>query len=157
MGPAWRMLVTAGLFAGVGRALGAQNIQVTGIQGVTFGAMLPGVSKVVSRTDGLNGARFDIKGAGNTRTVELQFTLPAALSGPGGATLPLSYTAGDAGFSAQQSVGNQIGFDPRTPFTASLSGPGRGSVFLGCRATPAANQPAGSYSATLTLTVTYLP
>lgn len=156
MGPAWRGFLAAGLLAGAGRSLRAQNIQVTGIQGVTFGAMLPGVSKVVSRADPLNGARFDIKGAGNTRTVELQFTLPAALSGPGGAILPLSYTAGDAGFSAQQSVGNQIGFDPRTPYTAVLSGPGRGSVFLGCRATPAANQAAGNYSATLTLTVTYL-
>lgn len=152
-----RALMAAGLLVGAGSALCAQNIQVTGIQGVTFGAMLPGVGKVVSRADGLNGARFDIKGAGNTRIVQLQFTLPAALSGPGGATVPLSYTGGDAGFSAQQSVGNQIGFDPRTPFTATLSGPGRGSVFLGCRATPAANQPAGNYSATLTLTVTYLP
>jgi hypothetical protein len=156
MGPTWRLLVVAGLLARAGGALHGQNIQVTGIQGVSFGGMLPGMPRVVSRTDGLNGARFDIKGAGNTRIVELQFTLPAALSGPGGATLPLSYTAGDAGFSAQQSVADQIGFDPRTPYTAVLSGPGRGSVFLGCRATPAANQAAGNYSATLTLTVTYL-
>jgi hypothetical protein len=135
----------------------AQNIQVVGIQGVAFGTMVPGISKVVPRTDGLNAARFDIKGAGNSRIVQLQFTLPAALSGPGGATMPLSYTAGDAGFSASQSVGDQVGFDPRTPYTATLSGPGRGSVFLGCRATPSPNQAAGSYSATLTLTVTYLP
>jgi hypothetical protein len=135
----------------------AQNVQVTGIQGVAFGTMVPGVAKVVTRTDALNGARFDIKGAGNTRIVELRFTLPAALSGPGGASIPLSYTAGDAGFSADQSIANQTGFDPRTPFTATLSGPGRGSVFLGCRATPGPNQAAGTYSATLTLTVTYLP
>ncbi len=150
-------LLAVALLLGVPAAGHAQNIQVTGIQGVTFGAMVPGVSKIVSRSDGLNGARFDIKGAGNTRIVQLQFTLPAALSGAGGATIPLSYTAGDAGFSAQQSIGNQIGFDPRLPFVATLSGPGRGSVFLGCRANPAANQAAGSYSATLTLTVTYLP
>jgi hypothetical protein len=114
------------------------------------------VSTIVSRTDALRAARFDIKGAGNSRIVELRFTLPAALSGPGGATLPLSYTAGDGGFSAEQSVASQIGFDPRTAYTATLSGPGRGSVFLGCRATPAANQAAGNYSATLTLTVAYL-
>lgn len=157
MRAARRALLVMTLLLQVPAAGRAQNLQVTGIQGVTFGAMLPGVSKVVSRSDGLNGARFDIKGAGNSRIVQLQFALPAALSGPGGATLPLSYTAGDAGFSAQQSIGNQIGFDPRLPFVATLSGPGRGSVFLGCRANPAANQAAGSYSATLTLTVTYLP
>ena len=145
------LLLTAPLAAGR-----AQNIQVTGIQGVSFGSMLPGVSTIVSRTDALRAARFDIKGAGTSRIVELRFTLPAALSGPGGATLPLSYTAGDGGFSAEQSVASQIGFDPRTAYTATLSGPGRGSVFLGCRATPAANQAAGNYSATLTLTVAYL-
>jgi hypothetical protein len=134
----------------------AQSIQVTGIQGVSFGGMVPGISKAVSRTDALNAARFDIKGAGSGRTVQLQFSLPAALTGPGGASLPLSYTSGDAGFSAQQSIGNQTGFDPRTAFIATLSASGRGSVFLGCRASPAANQPSGSYSATLTLTVAYV-
>jgi len=107
-----RALVAAGLLAGAGRALCAQNIQVTGIQGVTFGSMLPGVSKIVSRSDGLNGARFDIKGAGNTRTVELQFTLPAMMSGPGGATLPLSYTAGDAGFSGILAFRDEPGLAP---------------------------------------------
>jgi hypothetical protein len=151
------MLVAMTLLLPASAAAYAQNVQVTGIQGVSFSSMLPGVTRIVSRSDALNAARFDIKGAGNTRFVELQFSLPASLSGPGGATIPLSYTAGDAGFSAQQSVASQTGFDPRTAFTATLSGPGRGSVFLGCRATPAANQPAGSYSATLTLTVTYLP
>ena len=134
----------------------AQAIQVTGIQGVSFGSMLPGISKAVSRSDALNAARFDIKGAGSGRTVELQFALPAALTGPGGASLPLSYTSGDAGYSAQQSIGSQTGFDPRTAFVALLSASGRGSVFLGCRASPAANQPAGSYTATLTLTVAYV-
>ena len=138
------------------RAGEAQAIQVTGIQGVSFGSMVPGISKAVPRTDALNAARFDIKGAGSGRMVELQFSLPAVLTGPGGASLPLSYTAGDAGFSAQQAIGNQTGFDPRTAFIATLSGNGRGSVFLGCRASPAVNQPAGSYSATLTLSVAYV-
>lgn len=141
------------LSAGAGET---QSIQVTGIQGVSFGSMVPGISKAVPRTDGLNAARFDIKGAGSGRTVELQFSLPAVLTGPGGASLPLSYTSGDAGFSAQQSIGSQTGFDPRTAFIATLSASGRGSVFLGCRASPAANQPAGSYSATLTLSVAYV-
>lgn len=149
------LLVSGALLSGSARAE-AQFIQVTGIQGVDFGSMVPGISKVVSRTDALSGARFDIKGAGSARTVELQFSLPAALSGPGGASLPLSYAAGDAGYSAEQSIGSQTGFDPRTPFVAALSRNGRGSVFLGCRASPGANQPPGSYSATLTLSVAYV-
>ena len=154
----WRVggpLAVVGLLIGTG-PLTAQAIQVTGIQGVSFGGMVPGISKAVVRTDALNAARFDIKGAGSGRTVELQFSLPAALTGPGGASVPLSYTAGDAGFSAQQSIGSQAGFDPRVPFVATLSANGRGSVFLGCRASPAANQPSGAYSATLTLRVAYV-
>jgi hypothetical protein len=149
------LLVAGAMLSGFARGE-AQFIQVTGIQGVDFGGMVPGISRVVSRTDALSAARFDIKGAGSGRTVELRFSLPAALTGPGGASLPLSYTAGDAGFSAQQSIGGQTGFDPRIPFVATLSASGRGSVFLGCRATPAANQPPGTYSATLTLSVSYV-
>jgi hypothetical protein len=156
MSTALRLLLAAGLLL-AGSARGeAQFIQVTGIQGVDFGSMVPGISKAVSRTDALSAARFDIKGAGSGRTVEVQFSLPAALTGPGGASLPLSYSAGDAGYSAQQSIGSQTGFDPRTVFVATLSANGRGSVFLGCRASPAANQPPGAYTATLTLSVAYV-
>jgi hypothetical protein len=104
------LLVVGALLSGSARGE-AQFIQVTGIQGVDFGSMVPGISKVVSRTDALSAARFDIKGAGSGRTVEVQFSLPAALTGPGGASLPLSYTAGDAGYSAQQSIGSQTGFE----------------------------------------------
>ena len=132
-------------------------ITVTGVQGVTFGTMLQGATKVISRMDAANAAQFTIKGAGSGRQVQLQFTLPPNLIGPGGAAIPLSYSAGDAGFSAEQSIANQIGFDPRSPFVAQLSQNGRGSVFLGCRATPGAAQAPGAYTATLTLTVIYFP
>ncbi len=135
----------------------AQTLQVTGIRGVAFGPMLPGTSAVVSRTDGSRSAQFDIKGTGSGRVVQLQFTLPAALSGPGGAVVPLSYASADAGFSALQSIASQTAFDPRSPYTATLATNGRGSVFLGCTAQPAAGQAPGNYTATLTLTVTYFP
>ena len=139
------------------RGLAQAPMGVTGVQGVTFGTMLQGATKVVSRTDAANAAQFTVRGAGGGRQVQLQFTLPANLIGPGGAAIPVSYAAGDAGFSAQQSIANQVGFDPRSPFVAQLSQNGRGSVFLGARATPGAAQPPGTYTATLTLTVIYFP
>jgi len=77
--------------------------------------------------------------------------------GPGGALMPLSFRAGDAGYSQSQLIGSQVGFDPRQSFTATLSNNGRGSVFVGGRANPATNQRAGAYTATITLTVTVLP
>lgn len=130
-------------------------LTVTGIRGVTFGTVLPGVPRVVLRTDPANSGQYDIKGPkGN---VLLTFVLPVAMTGPLGALMPLSFAASDAGYSPTQSIGSQVGFDPQLPFTATLPNNGRGSVFIGATASPAANQRAGAYSATLTLNVTVLP
>ncbi len=132
------------------------QIQVTAAQGVAFGTMLPGLTASASRANASEAGRINLAGARNGQVL-LQFTLPARMTGPGGATLPLSFGGGDAGYSSRQSIGNQTGFDPRTPFTARLGNNGRGSVFLGCTALPAADQPAGAYSATLILTVVPVP
>lgn len=149
-GAVWSLLL---LLLPVG--LGAQ-IQVTAGQGVVFGTMLPGITASASRVNASEAGQFNLAGARNAQVL-LQFTLPARMAGPGGATLPLSFGGGDAGYSSRQSIGNQTGFDPRAPFTARLGTNGRGSVFLGCTAQPAADQPAGAYSATLILTVVPVP
>jgi hypothetical protein len=130
-------------------------ITVTGTRGVTFGAVLPGLPRVVLRTDPANSGQFDIKGPKGQ--VLLSFVLPLAMTGPAGALMPLTFGASDAGFSQSQTIGSQIGFDPKQPFTATLSGSGRGSVYLGATANPASNQRAGSYTASIVLTVTVLP
>lgn len=138
-------------------ALGAQGkpLTVTGVRGVTFGAVFPGVARVISRTDPANSGQYDIKGPkGN---VLLAFVLPLTMAGPAGAQMPLAFGAGDAGYSQSQAIGSQVGFDPKQPFTAVIPNNGRASVFLGGTANPAANQRAGAYTATITLTVTVLP
>jgi hypothetical protein len=139
-------------------SLGAQGkpLTVTGVRGLTFGAVFPGVPLVVARTDAANSGQLDIKGP-NRSLVLLTFILPLTMMGPAGAQLPLTFGASDAGYSQSQAIGSQIGFDPKQPFTATLSNNGRGSVFVGGSANPAANQRAGAYTATLTLTVTVLP
>ena len=130
-------------------------LTVTGVRGVTFGAVLPGVPRVIVRTDPANSGQMDIRGPkGN---VLLTFVLPVAMTGPAGALMPVSFGASDAGFSATQSIGSQVGFDPKQPFTATLPINGRGSVFIGATANPATNQRAGAYTATITLNVTVLP
>ena len=108
------------------------------------------------RTDPANSGEFDIKGVKNSNLL-LTFVLPLVMNGPGGAQLPVSFGSADAGYSQSQAIGSQIGFDPKVPFTATLSNNGRGSVFLGATANPLANQRAGTYTATITLTVTVLP
>ncbi len=148
-------IVTLAMLLGVPLLAQAKPLTVTGVRGPTFGAVLPGVARVISRSDPANSGQFDIKGPkGN---VLLSFVLPLTMTGPAGAQMPLSFGASDAGFSQTQAIGSQVGFDPKQPFTATLSSSGRGSVFVGATANPATNQRAGAYTATIILNVTVLP
>jgi len=145
----------AALLLGVPLLAQVRPLTVTGVRGLTFGAVLP-ASPRHSADRSANSGQFDIRGP-NRKQVLLSFVLPAAMIGPGGALMPLSFGAGDAGYSQSQLIGSQVGFDPRQSFTATLSNNGRGSVFVGGTANPATNQRAGAYTATLTLNVTVLP
>jgi hypothetical protein len=130
-------------------------LTVTGVRGVTFGAILPGVPRVVLRTDPANSGQLDIKGPkGN---VLLSFVLPLTMTGPSGALMPLAFGSSDAGYSATQAIGSQVGFDPKQSFTATIPNNGRASVFIGATANAATNQRAGAYTATIILNVTVLP
>ncbi|PYP57427.1 MAG: hypothetical protein DMD44_10175 [Gemmatimonadetes bacterium] len=135
---------------------GQRPLTVTGIQSLTFGTLIPGIPSVVSRTDAVKSGRFDVGGPHDTQG-RLTFTLPSVLTGPAGATLPLTFSGSDAGFSQSQNIGSQIGFDPKQPFLMTFSGQGRGSVFLGATARPAPTQRAGSYTGTITLNLTAFP
>lgn len=150
-----RWIVIGAMLLGVPLAAQGKPLTVTGIRGVTFGAVLPGVPRVVLRTDPATSGEFDIKGTkGN---VLLSFVLPLTMTGPAGALMPLTFGASDAGYSATQAIGSQVGFDPKQSFTAALPNNGRASVFVGATANPATNQRAGAYTATIVLNVTVLP
>jgi hypothetical protein len=130
---------------------GQRTPTVTSVRGLAFGTLLPGVPTVVSPSDAARSAQFDIK-ANNRGVVQITFSLPAAMTGPG-APLPLSFGATSAGFSASGSTTGMTLFDPRVPFTGTASNNGRATIFLGGTAAPAGTQRAGSYTGTVTLTV----
>ena len=150
-----RWIVIGAMLLGVPLHAQGRPLTVTGVRGVTFGAVLPGVPRVVLRTDPANSGQFDIKGPKGP--VLLSFVLPLRMTGPAGALMPLSFGASDAGFSATQAIGSQVGFDPKQSFTAALPTNGRASVFVGATANAATNQRAGAYTATIILNVTVLP
>ncbi len=149
-------IVLGAMLLGVPLQAQGRPLTVTGVRGVTFGAVLPGVPRVISRTDPANSGQYDIRGS-SRRQVLLSFVLPLSMTGPAGALMPLSFGASDAGYSQSQAIGSQVAFDPKQPFTATLSNNGRGSVFVGATANAATNQRAGAYTATLILNVTVLP
>jgi hypothetical protein len=136
--------------------VGQRPIAVTGVHSLIFGTVLPGVPAVASRANATSAGQFDLTGPRDSQAA-LTFTLPLAMTGPAAATIPLVFGGSDAGYSASQSIGSQIGFDPRQPFVITFSQQGRGSVFLGGTAQPAPTQQAGTYSGTITLTVVALP
>jgi hypothetical protein len=154
----WSIIGMALLGAALPPVVGAQGkpLNVSGVRGLTFGAVFPGVPRVISRTDPANAGQFDI-GHAKFNTIQLTFTLPSVMAGPAGATMPLVFGANDAGYSSPETITSQVGFDPRVPFTTALDKNGRAAVFIGGRAQPAPSQRAGAYTATITLTVTVLP
>jgi hypothetical protein len=150
-------LLTLALALTGSAGLSAQGrpLRVTGVRDLQFGTVIPGVPALILRTDAANSGQLSLTGEKNT-TVQLQFTLPAAMNGPSGATMPVSFGASDAGFSPAETVTSQVGFDPRVPFVGALSNNGRAAVFLGGQALPAGGQRSGTYTATITLTVSYV-
>ncbi len=154
---AWLLIGVGLLQATVPSVLGAQKpVTVTGVRGLTFGAVFPGVPRVISRSDAANAGQFDV-GQAKFANIQLTFTLPSVMVGPAGATMPLVFGANDAGYSSPETITSQVGFDPRVSFTTALDKNGRAAVFIGGTAQPLASQRAGAYTATITLTVTVLP
>jgi len=136
--------------------LGAQGrgppLRVKGQQSLAFNTLLPGVPEQVPRTDPARSGQLEIRGAKNAQLM-IQFLLPQEMTGPNGAVIPLVFGPDDAGFTGSQRRGSQQGFDPSAPYTAILPTNGHGFVFIGGTAQPRVSQPAGNYSATVTLIV----
>lgn len=136
--------------------LGAQSIRsATAVRDLGFGSALPGVPTTVLATDLARSGQFEITGEIND-PVQIMFSLPSVLSGPGGATMPVSFTDLSAGFSVSGSITNQVFFNPRLPFSTNLSSTGRGTGFLGGVLSPSGTQPAGSYGGSVSITVAFL-
>jgi len=127
-------------------------ITVTGTQNLSFGNVFPGVAKAILYSDASNAGKFSVAGQAST-PVTYSFTLPANLTSAGN-NLPIGSWLGYE--NATNSTSGGSGIAPSgTPTSSTLSGSGALFFFLGATVTPPANQPAGSYTGTVTLTVSY--
>jgi hypothetical protein len=127
-------------------------ITVTGTQDLSFGNVFPGVAKAVAYTDAANAGKFSVAGQAST-PVTYSFTLPANLTSAGN-NLPIGSWLGYQNTANSTSGGSAI-TPSGTPTSATLSAGGALFFFLGATVTPPSNLPAGSYSGTVTLTVSY--
>lgn len=128
-----------------------QAMTVTGARDLDFGNVFPGVAKAVGVAAATSG-RFDLTGQASAN-VDLTFTLPTDLAS-GANLLPIgSWTGCTNG--TNTTVGC-AGFTPSAaPTSTAFSGAGALFVWVGGTVTPAANQPAGSYTGVVTMTAAY--
>jgi hypothetical protein len=128
-----------------------QPLTVSTSNHLDFGSVFAGTDKTVAVTNA-SAAAFTVQGEVSAN-VNLTFTLPATIS-KGGDALPISNWTARHNTSNSAAAGTD--FTPSATATAAaLSGTGFLYVFVGATAEPAANQPAGSYTGTATLTVVY--
>lgn len=122
------------------------------LRDLDFGDVFPGLNKSIAFTDATSG-KWRIAGEAG-REVQLSFTLPPTLDF-GANTIPISFANGDAGWNPVDNSGTAVGFDPGGATLENLSAVGEGYVWLGGTVAPAANQPAGVYTGTVSLDVVY--
>lgn len=128
-----------------------QAITVTGARDLAFGSVFPGVAKTVVVSDATSG-RFDLTGQ-SSGNVNVSFTLPTNLTS-GANNLPIGTWSGCT--NATNTTTGCTSFTPSAGATATaLSGAGALFVWVGGTVSPAANQAAGAYTATVTLTAAY--
>ena len=119
---------------------------------LTFGTILPGIPSRVLTTNVGGSGLFEIKGAEH-EAVRIEFLLPSSLTSDGGDELPLTFGPGDGAAVADGAGGHGVSFDPRQPLIATLGANGILFIQLGGTALPSSGQDAGSYRATIFLSV----
>ncbi|HEY7637280.1 MAG TPA: hypothetical protein VH763_17135 [Gemmatimonadales bacterium] len=142
-------LVAAGVLLAAATPAAAQ-VTVTGIRNLAFGPVIRGVAVHVLPSDAVKSGQFRfVTAIGNV--VRLQFTLPNRLNGPSGARLTIGFGSTDA-FAVGAAA--PVTFNPNNAQTFTISSSNTINVFLGGTVSPTAAQAFGSYTNTITLTVT---
>jgi hypothetical protein len=125
------------------------TVSVLPVQGLRFGAVMPGTRSVVSPLDAQRRATLELVGGGY---VTLAFELPEGLTA-GDARLPLRFGPGDGRITFPRS-NHVIEFDPTVPVSFSIPpGSGGATVYVGGAADPAPGQAPGSYGGAVTIKV----
>ena len=137
----------------------------TGMRALEFGVIVPGTTTVTVLPGSGSGGEFRITGVKSRKSVDISFTLPTQMTGPGGAAIPLSFNGNFAGLCEIDASGNceVASFFTWNPVTTpsyrdqpTRYKPGRKvfaydayQIYLGGAASPAANQRQGTYTAAI--------
>lgn len=143
----------------------AAPLSGVGTRALQFGVIVPGTPAVTVLPNTPSGGEFRITGVKNRKSLDISFTLPTQLTGPAGASIPLSFNGNYAGLceidtSGVCEVASYFTWNPVT--TPSFHDqptrykPGRPryvydeyQLYLGGVASPAATQRPGTYTASI--------
>lgn len=130
----------------------ATPLHAVALNDLSFGTVLPGIPLSVPVGDPRAG-EFEILGSVG-ESVRVEFGLPLALIAHDGSLLPLTFGSSDgfASFSRGHAVPGFV-FNPQAPVITTLGPDGRLFLRMGASVFPGRPQAAGSYRATITLTV----
>ena len=140
----------------IARASVRQPITIAGAQDLDFGIVLQGTPKAIAATSAGAG-RFDATGSANAN-VNIDFALPANLTSSGNNLAIGSWTGCYNQSAAVNSSGcTNIANLSSTTATSfgNVSGSGALWVFVGATVSPTAGQVVGTYTGTVTMTLTY--
>lgn len=160
----------AGITSGVAASIDILFPPITGggVRPLTFGVVVPGTTVTVAPQTP-QGAEFRIAGLLGRKSVDLTLTLPTVLTGPGGATIPLSFAGANAAacelnLLAVCQTTSLVSWDPVASPTTRVRptrfGPGpkvfvndQLALYLGASVSPAATQRPGHYTASATIVI----
>jgi hypothetical protein len=155
--------ITAGITSVV--QILASPLSGVGTRALRFGTIVPGTTSVTVLPKSALGGEFRITGVRNRKSIGISFTLPTALAGPNGASIPLNFNGNYAGLCEIDTTGicEAASYATWNPVTTPTFNdqptrykPGRKvyayddyQVYLGGAAAPSANQRQGSYTASI--------
>jgi hypothetical protein len=153
--------------AGINATVSILTLPLTGMgtRALQFGVIVPGTTTVTVLPRSSAGGEFRIAGVKTRKSVDISFTLPTQLTGPAGASIPLSFNGNYAGLCEIDTSGacvlaSYVTWNPVSTPTfrdnPTRFQPGRKvyaydqyQVYLGGVATPAATQRQGTYTASI--------
>lgn len=128
-----------------------QAISVSGVRTLDFGNVFPGVAKSIGVTAATSG-KFSATGQA-TANVNMTFALPADLVGP--TNLSIGTWTGCYNGADDASSGCTSFTPSGSASPAAFGAAGTLYVFVGATVSPLANQAAGVYNGTVTMTLAY--
>ena len=131
---------------------GVAPLTATGVNNLSFGTVTAGATKTPSSL-AADAGRFNISGQPGS-PVTVTFVLPTVLTGPGAGTIPITFSATD-GLRWTAFPTTFVAFDPNAAVLTPLDALGNLVIGISGTVAPPVGTITGSYSGTVTLTVTY--